>query len=349
MLQPVDENVGFLTSEILDCIAKVFDFDSILPYPFININGYPVLLNRKSETSKKVLLKTEKKDKIKYYFLKQLPWYIKKENIEKIIQYQAVLHDNTQLSPEILPTNTGKIFLEFRESTYFLQEYTVGYSWKYSTQQAEEAGKSLAELHEFSLKENKRLPTMPEETNMSTALGMLNMVIRDFKRRRKLNNLKNDDYFNFIKKVRKEIYEIEKKLQVSSTNQLKHIVHGDYNPTNIIFNEENKVLKIIDFDNLCIDYNYHDIAEGIVAFSVVKYRKNSSRFKSFKPDNDIAKAFFNGFKQKNGIEIDYNLLNMYIQSTMIEYTCLGLLREDFNILEASQYIEQLNSTIPSLV
>lgn len=342
MLQPVDEHVGFLSEKVFDQLSKRYAFDKIVPYPFINIGGSPILLNRRSETAKKVILKTVTNNVINFYFLKELPWYIEKDYIHQVVKLQSMLHEETKLAPKVIRTIDDQLFFEVESDLYYLQEYVSGKSCDNSLGQASRAGQTLAAFHTYTKDMPEEGLTVKEDDLISRPTGLLHLVIRNYKEKRRDLNLKHKDYMTLIQETRQKILQLKDK--TTETSVKRQVVHGDFNPTNLIFVNQNEPLQLIDFDNISMDSTYHDLAEALVSFSIVKYKPNSSRFDSLHESKvRLAKALYHNYIEYSKINHNHTILDNYIESTIIEYICLGVLRGDFSINEAINYIRNIDN------
>ncbi|MBA4536378.1 phosphotransferase [Bacillus aquiflavi] len=343
MLKPVDYNMGLIPDEIFQELEDVYNINIEKVLPYVGVNNKPIFLNKRSETSRKIIIKIEQG----YFMLKEIPWYIKTDYIKAILSLQNELHFINGKSPKILMSNDESLSVNLLGKEYFIQEFIFGNGWSYNRKQAFYAGKVLREFH----KNTKKFITSPlnfkTETIMENAKGILNLLMRNFKKRRNgLTEQKQKLYLLFIKKANMLIKRYEKELLTLFYGKDRVIVHGDYNPNNITFSTENEIKSIYDYDNVCIDDPIHDIAEGLVDFSVIEYKPFTSMFQKMhinSPQKELFTAFYRGYFSDYN-DGDNRLINM-IPSAMIivllELCCLGLIRNDWEITLSLNYLENL--------
>ncbi len=108
--------------------------------------------------------------------------------------------------------------------------------------------------------------------------------------------------------------------------------HGDYNPWNVLFDEDHEVCAIVDFDNAGRDFPARDIAEAILAWTTIAYRHDSTRLRDEVPGPikaDRACNFLKAYSSVRAIgEHEWALVRDGLQVSMIELLSLALLRGD---------------------
>ncbi len=109
-------------------------------------------------------------------------------------------------------------------------------------------------------------------------------------------------------------------------------VHGDFNSRNLVFSEDGEVIAVLDFDNSSFDDVVHDIAEGLINFSFIKYAGASNAYSL--PDSlDAAagKAFLDGYDASNraALESSRGKISYAASAVLIELLCLGIIRGDY--------------------
>ena len=93
----------------------------------------------------------------------------------------------------------------------------------------------------------------------------------------------------------------------------KQIVHGDWHPGNMLFNER-KLVGVLDFDSVHIAPVVTDLANGILQFSIVAGRPNPADWPSYLDQAKLVQ-FLNGYRQVT--ELDENQLDC-LADLMIE-------------------------------
>lgn len=342
MLKPLDYDMGILPDYVLENVERAYGFRRLNIYPYIGVNGIPVPLNKRSETSRKIVIETDNS----YYMLKEIPWYIEDiESISNLLSLQQKIHSRTKLVPYIKNIEGSEnLYVKIYGKNYFIMEFVQGKSWRYLESQSFSAGKALKQFHQATLGfiDNTKLNSL---SLIDGTKGIINLLFKKYRTDKTL--LPPDE-----KKQLKEIINLtnkifrEKHKDVLSLGygKVRTLVHGDYNPNNMTFDEENIVKAIYDLDNLCIDDPIHDIAEGLVDFSIMNYLPNSSRFKSIDcyPKKDLFKSFYYGYFHNRPNPRVRELIPKCISLVIIEFICLGLLRNDWGTREAIDYLKKID-------
>jgi Ser/Thr protein kinase RdoA (MazF antagonist) len=82
----------------------------------------------------------------------------------------------------------------------------------------------------------------------------------------------------------------------------KQIVHGDWHPGNMLFNEH-KLVGVLDFDSVRIASIVTDIANGMLQFSIVAGRPNPTEWPSYLDQAKLVQ-FLNGYREVIELEKD---------------------------------------------
>lgn len=173
-----------------------------------------------------------------------------------------------------------------------------------------------------------------------------------------------DDYFRThkdesLRKSYKDLIEFSKSeidkyhLDEEKYNIPRTVVHGDYNPGNIIISSQSKEVKIIDFDDLRIDHPACDLSHALCQTMVFMY------FDKSMPDRVIPsklsdesknigkrfiKAYFEDCKDKDFVDEMFVRLEKEMPLAIHRGVLLGFL--DFKI--SSPHLENAASNISSL-
>ena len=101
--------------------------------------------------------------------------------------------------------------------------------------------------------------------------------------------------------------------------QEKIHIHGDFWPSNVIYDEENELVYIVDFAPsdfnksrpYCIDSAYVDISHMLFSLKI-KYPLYKAYLLIRKANQKLAEQFLKGYEDETGGEIDYDTLSEYI-------------------------------------
>ncbi|MEM4254624.1 MAG: phosphotransferase [Candidatus Woesearchaeota archaeon] len=327
----IDSTLGILPDELLDKVMQKYDITRWQILPFFSLNETILDLNRRTETSRKVLIK----HKNQVFFLKEVPWYCaEKKFVSYEFAFQQYLHHCGFPIPTIQKTSDGNLFVELKDEKkfYFLQDFVNGISWSRDSTQTENAGNALAKLHHFSarfLKKTHFCEKPPRENIFSLAQKMLDLVKRILKRSGKIYTM--NDFCNYYSYSTRILKSAKKLAYEKGYGKTLLPVHGDYNPFNMLFKKKtHEVIAVFDFDNSCLDDPVHDLAEGLVRFSLIKYKHLSSHYQ--KPPSNFDKklfyAFLDGYAKFDRNKILNNLMPYLaeaIAAITIELSAIGLL------------------------
>ncbi|MBA4493465.1 phosphotransferase enzyme family protein [Paenactinomyces guangxiensis] len=346
MLKPIDSEMGLLPNIILYDVAEAYGFNEFLVFPYMNINEIPVSINQRSETSRKAVLESDHN----MYLLKEFPWYTEdEERVQELLKFQSELYENGVPVPKIIQTKYGDLYIEIYKKKLFLQEYLEGVSWKSTVSQANQIGRMLATFHVTS----RNLSTMKPwkfrlQSLFDLAQGILTLLTKKFVYHRKQLPLKEEKIISsYLHIANNRIKKLKAHCMSLGYGKEKLIVHGDFNPNNLIYTKKDQVLGLIDFDNATFDDPLHDLAEGLINVSGIRFRPFSSRYQEFLPTLNSERfiAFLQGYKSKVTMKIDWELLPYCIATTYIELMTLGLLRGDLLYRDALSRLNQLDLII----
>ncbi|OIK08265.1 phosphotransferase [Bacillus sp. MUM 13] len=341
MLKPVDEYLGLIPDIIFQKIEEIYNLNNYNIYPYTGINDTPVLLNKRSQTSRKVIIESNEA----LYILKEIPWYADNDNIAAILQVQELLYHQTKMVPKIVRSENGYLIEDIYGKRYFIQEYIKGYSFSGESRECYSAGKFLFELHEqMNLLLNADSFHLKSQNPSEISSGVLNLVARHFRKiRTSLNKREQGQFHTFLTATNLKIKKIKSDLVKLNIPIRRSIVHGDFNPNNMTFSSSGTVKSVYDFDNVCYDDPVHDIAEGLINFSMITFRPFSSRFSNINfTINDKAIDFLKGYYHKELDKKHLACLPAIAALISIELIGLGLLRDDWNIDTANQFLLQVD-------
>lgn len=343
----IDKSIGLLNDVEIGEICSHYNFYNWQIVPFISMNNEVIDFIRKTETSRKLILKVN--DKV--FFLKEIPWYCsKKDFVEYELNFQNFLNLNSLPVPKIIQNKNKKFFTSLNygkgEKFYFLQNFVFGDSFSNKKTEVKNSAIFLAKFHKISKDFDISKYSKFEESISDLASDMLSLSKNTLNEKISKTEFKED--FNQFQKLSKKILAESKiKLEAQDYFKYKQPVHGDFNPSNLIF-KNSKVKGVIDFDNSCIDNPIHDLAEALVHFSFLKYKKHSSLFKneisSFNESlfNEFIKAYLDEFPENKLIVQIF--LKDSLKVVLIELLSLALICGDFSY----DKISEINSFLSSL-
>jgi len=323
--KPQDVHFGLIPDKLIEMILLQYGIKAWSILPFFSLNKTVMDLNQRTDTSRKVLLRINRK----VYFLKEFPWYCSKKSFIKTeLDFMDFLHRHNFPVPHIVRTTKGNLFSTIKGKYYALFKFVDGKSWSKSKLEAYNAGMFLGNMHKLSL-----LYLKSHKNRMNEIGGHV------FDHAKKFLNLANN-YFkiSFTKtKIFKEYlnfsYKLLLKSRLSAAKKgyfsLKLPIHGDFNPFNMVFSKDKDILTIMYFDNFCFDNPAHDIAEGLIRFSYLKFAKLTSNYEQVQDvyNRESATAFIKGYKKTN--KEAYDNLRKYLPEACIalaiEFSALGIL------------------------
>lgn len=344
MLKPPDNYRGLIPEATLAKALEQYGITEYITYPYLNINQTVIPVNRISETSRKALV--EDRDG-SLYFLKEIPWYIQSEpHAVSIIQLQHELTKAAVKVPTVQLTTSGQLIARVDNSRMlYLQEYLLdGTMYEGKMEQARAAG---AELGKFRVGVETfyrfHSSELPQRSTYASTKDMLVLLLRKFMDQRSAMSKENQEGIQYFIRVCKELVDQWANQHDEWSASGESIAHGDLNPMNYIFSHSGSVLGLIDFDNACKTDPLVDIAEGLLTFSGITYRSDSSRFEDMR---DLAFSPFQQFLEGYAeycplMPSDIEVLPLLVGTACIRLASLGLIRGDWPISSVSQHAENI--------
>ncbi len=313
MKKKIDYNFSNLNKDIiiilLDKRGVTGEFTML---PFLGCKENIKTINFQSKTSEKAIIKI----KNKYFFIKKIPWYCADINFLNFVYTNYCnLHDDGFPCPQIIREKNGNVISQIKNDFFIMFDFIDGKEFSNLSLQTFSLGKYLAILHK---KHSTKMLYFKHENVLDSVLSL--MKISSIKVSKKIENIVNE---NFKKMKYYDSY-------VS-------LVHGDINPSNVIFDSDNNLKALLDFDNFKIDNPIRDIAEAVLSFSAVSYNKNTSNYRNiFNPINEnLFISLLNGYRieLKNDIKFFELLEDLPYAINIIsaEFYILSFLKK--NILE----------------
>jgi Ser/Thr protein kinase RdoA (MazF antagonist) len=348
IIQPVNfEYLGLLPDSTIEQAVREYGItEPWVVLPFLNIEGRGIAVNRRSETARKAIIKTDSE----LLLLKEIPWYC--SNLP-FVKYELNLQEELRSAglpiPPIRRTPRNDMFItmirDSSEKFLFMQPFILGKSWNKSPQKTFNSGKELASLHLASQTSSCAFDRdAPRGNIFDLAVRMIDVgkvEIAD-----KKETIRPDDIHILNSYVNYALERVESCRRVSVDRGYEALcipVHGDYNPWNLIFREEDeKVNAILDFDNTIIDNPVHDLAEALAEFSYFTFRHQKTRYEGV-PDK-IEEAIFLDFL-RGYADVAPQLINMvklYLSEAFcviaIELFTLGIVRGDYEFRDCIPFI-----------
>lgn len=346
-----DIQFNLITDALLSEILTEYDLEDWQVVPLINMNETIIDINRKTETAKKVLIKENNA----YWFLKEYPWYCSKQKfIEAETKFQKYLRDNGFVIPSILHTHKNKLYVKRLnyDNFFFIQEFVEGDSWNAVLLQTYSAAQTLSKLHNLSREYDKKEYEATQHENIFDLCAQMidlceSILLKD---RTKILKEQVSNLENYFVTARTILANIKRKAFEKGYQNDSIIVHGDYNPANLIYEKaSNSVKAVVDFNNMCVDNPVHDIAEGIVHFSYIKYRRHTTFYKALPKGINIEQftSFLDGYEDKEQLDKAKAYLPEAIASIVLELSALGMICRDYDI-EDINHLNKENKQIYSI-
>ncbi len=275
MNKPIDYNFALIDKYIIFKISKEYGLTNVIMVPFVGVGEKIYSVSVLSDTSPKSVILSDQG----IFFVKQIPWYARNK---------ALFHDKMEFlyylelhkipTPHLIITSKGDKYTEIDENLYYLTTLMQNHGVNYNDSIALSLGKNLAKLHLTSFEYSKN------NTGNYHTENIIESCL-------KLSELISPDEVKAVKNYLKQISLFE-------YEELKFLVHGDINPSNIIFSK-NSVSGFIDFDNMILDNPVRDFAELIVTFTFLKYYQNTSNIEGVneKLDENLLSCIINNYKQ----------------------------------------------------
>jgi Ser/Thr protein kinase RdoA (MazF antagonist) len=335
--KPISSSFFNFDERIIQIITNEYELEEIDSFCPILLDGnLASLLEVRSETSKKIVLETINES----FFLKQVPWYCDDATLLSFShRFQKELLVQSLPVARILQTKAQDTWVTIQGYKFVLFEYIQGQCYQGNPHQLRSSVQTLAQLHKFAQTYDIEEKNYLAEDLFDLAQAHINLA----------KDLLLEDAYPLLDQLQESLEKARRcALQAGWHDLLRIAVHGDYNPWNLLFNEEYEVCAILDFDNAGIDARLHDIAECLLTHCVLHYRGNSTNFAPIIPDRvplqgvrDIL-CMYEAISPLSSIE--HACLPWTILAVFIELSCLGLIRGDFclnHIPAMIDWIEEL--------
>jgi len=272
------------------------------------------------------------------YILKELPSYCSNlDYVNKILEFQRIIVSKNIPIPPFFKTVKGKNYVllnkEGRNFLYTLQEFIPGTKWMAQKEQIEKSAILLASFHQISKElysESERID-LPYKNIFDDIENLTNIAFTELSHRLKKPFKKEEEnsLIDFFKNCGDNIIDIKNKLILNDYRSIIIYVHGDFNPSNLIFNCSD-ISAVIDFDNCGIDNPINDIIRFILHICYFNFDNNTI------PDFEVAGFFLRSYFQHGFLKIQ-NIIEFFplvLRAIAIELSIIYILRGYFTSYQA---------------
>lgn len=246
-------------------------------------------------TSRKLFLKTPQ---VKF-MLKQLPWYCRDERaVEAMLHVVAVLHADGWPVPQILPNRQGLLFQRRDEgdgATYYvIQDLIDGQAWRGGTGQVRAMAGLLGRFHarcETLAAVDPKCQDLPSDDLFASLTAALSSVAKDG------SDAENtSEIAEACAALHERVERLCGQAAAFDYGKTKSIVHGDFNQSNLLFDAKDRIVALVDFDNLAFDHAAVDVAAAILSVSAFSIDVTTQRYiGSNRMDIDLVRSFLDEY------------------------------------------------------
>ncbi|MFD7712653.1 phosphotransferase enzyme family protein [Streptomyces sp. NPDC059786] len=276
------------------------------------------LLEVRSDTSKKAMVEAAGER----YFLKQIPWYCDSpEQIAVSTRIQEGLRRAGVPVARLRPTRDNRLWTSFGGESFVLFDCVEGLRYRKTPGQDAFAARTLAQLHRAAVMVDGA-PAEDVFTLAADHIGLLRSVV--------------PAAAGAASVLEELLAPAERQARSAGFDALPvTAVHGDFNPWNLLFTEDQQVAAVVDFDNCDVASRLHDVAEALLTFCVVRYADDTTNFafnQARTVDRSAVDAFLTHYEEVWPLTpTERACLPPALGAVWIELTCLGLLRGDFTL------------------
>jgi homoserine kinase type II len=252
------------------------------------------------------------------YFLKRLSLFFSSDSIDFELQLIEYIIELGFPTPTLIHTSEGGLYVHRDGRTWELYEYISGEPFQAENlAQTKSAARLLARFHMVAAGYHaKESAVSNRKIDMSTVSGM----IEEFKEQAK-EELKASTLGTLVEPGITTLIEAQAELVLngiqSLSGSLLTIIHGDYQPSNVIFRGD-EAIALIDFGNACLSYRSYDVARAILSFSTLRPDYSSQSDLDPWLDMNRVKAFFRAYQAEMPIsEADIQAMPALIRGTFL--------------------------------
>lgn len=234
------------------------------------------------------------------YFLRRRSPFFSSDSTDfelQLIEYILKLGFPT---PKLIHTSEGGIYFHKDGRTWELYEYLSGEPFQAENlAQTKNAARLLARFHMVAAGyQAKEGAVSSAVSNRKIDMGTVSGMIEEFKEQAK-EELKTSTLGTLVEPGITALIDAQAELVLKGiltlSGSLLTIIHGDYQPSNVIFRGD-EAIALIDFGNACLSYRTYDVARAILSFSTLRpdYRSQSDLDPWL--DMNRVKAFFRAYQ-----------------------------------------------------
>ena len=283
--------------------SEIFNRNNVKDFFKENYSGIGTIKNFKTIQSNKInsinyLINTTRRKYVLHNYLEKLS----SQKIEKICQIINFCAKNKVKVSKPIIQNDGN-YTDFKNRV-FLTEYYKRMPYKGTEREIIDAAKNLANLHKalkkssivYNFKTNEKYYKILTEKEFQK----INSIILKKKKKYSLDKLILQN-ISFIQKILK--HSSNNLNSISKLKFKKQLMHYDFHPGNVIFNNK-KLVSIIDFNSMKMGLILEDVAFGSFRFALLNSR-------SIKDISRKIELFTETYNENNEINENYH---QYLQS-----------------------------------
>lgn len=301
-------------------------------------------------TARKMFLRFAGQD----YLLKQAPWYCDRpSHVRAVAHLQQRLAASGKPAATLEPTSSGERVCSVQYGSelrlYTLQHVVRATIWSGSLAECVEGGCALAGLH--AAVPELLVPSSAAQISRhdvftiaraAIALGSL-QIDKDEPHRRGASGTRNllTHFSHVVEQLRRESL-------ARGYFECVRVIHGDINPTNMVYSAGCSIAAFVDFDNCCRDHPAHDVARGLVHFGCFPTTPAMNRFQhlpsSFR--DDLGEGFLVGYQRSAPDWPDVAAVLPYVAGCItVELCVLALLNGWFGTNEMPRMVDLPRSVV----
>jgi len=219
-----------------------------------------------------------------------------KESLLYELDLMRILKENSFPTAFPISNHENEFIFNFRNNRFMLYEFKEGYEPKIDEESAIEMGNVIGYLSTIQGFEKLK----PKRNTLD--FFFVDQLISRF------DNAKNPmiDLFNFVSEY------AQKFKLMTKPDLLKGLIHGDAFPNNTLFDKDNKLVAIIDFEEACVDNLILDVGMTINGFCFIDNQL----------DEDLLAAFLTAYSShRNLTKEEKSSLLVYIQIAAFTMLC----------------------------